>query len=87
MVEVLITLLEVKYQYLKNHVNGIGYQDGKVIVTPHDFIEDSKTAEDNYKKEYADYWIDMFIKSGIGEIDENDLSFETEETDSIEGLG
>jgi hypothetical protein len=75
-----------KISILKNHVNGIGYQDGKVIVTPHDFIEDTKAAEENYKKEYADYWINMFIKSGLDEVDETDLSFDIEETDDIEGL-
>lgn len=76
-----------KISILKNHVNGIGYQDGKVIVTPHDFIEDNKAAETAYKEQYADYWMDMFIKSGLEELDENDVSFETEEVkDNIEGL-
>jgi hypothetical protein len=80
-----------KISILKNHVNGIGYQDGKVIVTPHDFIEDSKEAEKDYKDQYADYWINMFIQSGLDEVDENDLDFaieESEEFDSeeIDGL-
>lgn len=59
-----------KISIMKNHVNGIGYQDGKILVTPHDFIEDSKDAENEYKEKYSDYWIDMFIKSGLeGDID------------------
>jgi hypothetical protein len=71
-----------KISILKNHVNGIGYQDGKVIVTPHDFIEDTKEAEKDYKDEHADYWISMFIKSGLGEVDENDLDFAIEESEN-----
>jgi hypothetical protein len=80
-----------KISILKNHVNGIGYQDGKVIVTPHDFIDDSKEAENEYKAKYADYWINMFIKSGIEEVNENDLNFDVEESEltlgeEIDGL-
>lgn len=75
-----------KISILKNHINGIGYQDGKVIVTPHDFIEDNKESEKKYKDEYADFWYDMFIKSGVDGLDENDMSFDTEE-DKTQGLG
>jgi len=76
-----------KISIMKNHVNGIGYQDGKVIVTPHDFIEDNKAAETSYKEQYAEYWMDMFIKSGLEELDGNDTSFETELVkDNIQGL-
>jgi hypothetical protein len=62
-----------KISILKNHVNGIGYQDGKILVTPHDFIEDSKTAETAYKDEYSEYWIDMFIKSGLESAEDADF--------------
>jgi len=62
-----------KISILKNHVNGIGYQDGKILVTPHDFIEDTKEAEAKYKDEYSEYWIDMFIKSGLESVDGKDF--------------
>jgi hypothetical protein len=72
-----------KISILKNHVNGIGYQDGKIIVTPHDFIEDNKAAETKYKEKYADYWMDMFIQSGLDKVDENDKSFDTVDSVAI----
>ena len=43
--------------------------------------------ETTYKEQYADYWMDMFIKSGLEELDESDTSFETEVVkDNIQGL-
>jgi hypothetical protein len=45
-----------KISVVKNHINGLGFEDGKIIVTPHDFIPDTKAAIDKYKKEYSDYW-------------------------------
>jgi hypothetical protein len=49
---------------MKNHINGLGYEDGKIIVTPHGFLAGKEAAEEkvsieNYKKEYADYWKDI----------------------------
>jgi hypothetical protein len=41
---------------LKNHVNGLGYKDGKIIAVPQGYIADTKESLDNYKKEYSDYW-------------------------------
>lgn len=55
-----------KISILKNHVNGLGYQDGKIIVTPHGYIDDTKQALDEYKKEYSSYWNEVL--SGEGEI-------------------
>ena len=46
-----------KVSILKNHVNGIGYKDSKIIAVPHGYISDTKDALDKYKKEYSDYWI------------------------------
>jgi len=76
-----------KISILKNHVNGIGYQDGKIVVTPHDFIEDDKKYIDKYKDEYSDYWMDMFIKGGLEEVKEGDEEFDVEVSkEQIEGL-
>jgi hypothetical protein len=54
---------------MKNHINGLGYDDGKIIVTPHGFIAGKDTAEEKtniekYKKEYADYWKDIIGTDG-----------------------
>lgn len=44
----------------KNHINGLGFADSQIIVTPHGFItsdkKDNKAALEKYKKETADYW-------------------------------
>lgn len=65
-----------KVSVIKNHVNGMGYQDGKIIVTPQGYIEDTKQALEEYKKKYSEYW--NSILTGDGEItfqeDVNDLS-------------
>ena len=55
---------------MKNHINGLGYEDGKIIVTPHGFLAGKEAAEEkvsieNYKKEYADYWKDILGVSSI----------------------
>ena len=53
---------------MKNHVNGLGYEDGKILITPHGFIAGRESTEekksiDNYKKEYATFWSEQL---GIG---------------------
>ena len=49
---------------------GLGYEDGKIIVTPHGFLAGKEAAEEkvsieNYKKEYADYWKDILGVSSL----------------------
>jgi RecA/RadA recombinase len=39
----------------KNHVTNVA-PDGKIICTPHGFIEDTKEALDEYKKKYKEGW-------------------------------
>ena len=39
----------------KNHITNVT-PDGKILCTPHGFIEDDKTAIDEYKKAYKDDW-------------------------------
>ena len=58
-----------KVSVLKNHINGLGYEDGKIIVTPHGFLagkeaSEEKTSIEAYKKEYADYWKDIIGSDG-----------------------
>jgi hypothetical protein len=50
-----------KITIMKNHVNGLGYEDGKILITPHGFLvgkekSEEKTSIDKYKTEYAEYW-------------------------------
>jgi len=65
-----------KVSVMKNHINGLGFEDGKIIVTPHGFLpgkdatEEKKSIED-YKKDYAEYW-----KNIIGVDGEFDLKEE-----------
>jgi hypothetical protein len=68
-----------KISVIKNHINGLGYEDGKIIVTPHGFLAAKEPAEEKasvekYKKEYSEYWKDI-----LG-TDFNDVKF-TEEQD------
>jgi hypothetical protein len=48
--------IRTKISILKNHVNGLGYKDGKIIAVHNGYIPDTKEAIDEYKKQYADYW-------------------------------
>lgn len=56
-----------KISVLKNHVNGIAYKDGRIIAVPQGFIDDTKDALENYKKEYSEYW-NKILGGGEGEI-------------------
>lgn len=66
-----------KVSIMKNHVNGIQYGDGKIMVTPHGFMSartpaEEKISRESYVKEHLDY-----ISNLLGEkIDNvNDLGF------------
>ena len=58
--------IRTKISILKNHVNGLGYNDGELIAVPQGYIEDTKEALEAYKKEYSQYW--NGILSGTGEL-------------------
>ena len=62
--------IRTKISVLKNHINGLGYKDGKIIAVPHGYIEDSTESVDEYKKNYSDFW-----KEKLGTID-SDFSLE-----------
>ena len=66
--------IRTKISVLKNHINGLGYKDGKIIATAQGYIADDKDALETYKKEYSQYW--NAILTGTGEITLD----ETEET-------
>lgn len=58
-----------KISVLKNHINGLGFEDGKIIVTPHGFLSGKDTTEEKssiekYKKEYSEYWKEIIGTDG-----------------------
>ena len=46
---------KVKVAVEKNHINGIT-STGKIVVTPHGFISETKKDMDNYKKAHQEEW-------------------------------
>ena len=64
-----------KITIMKNHVNGLGYEDGKILITPHGFISGKESSEekksiDIYKSEYSGYWSEQLGTNGGFEIKE-----------------
>jgi len=56
----------------KNHINGLGYDDGKIIITPHDFILDTPNEIKKYKERYNEYWKVILGVDGDFEIIDED---------------
>ena len=57
-----------KITIMKNHVNGLGYEDGKILITPHGFIAGREASEEKksiekYKQENATFWSEQL---GVG---------------------
>lgn len=69
-----------KVSVMKNHVNGLGYEDGKILVTAHSFLKGKDNSEEKksievYKKDSEEY-----ITERLGVNPEGaDLVMETEE--------
>lgn len=69
-----------KISIMKNHVNGIGFADGKIMVTPHGFMKAKESAEEKisiqeYAKENLDYISKLF---GEKVTDVSELGFKTD---------
>jgi hypothetical protein len=69
-----------KISIMKNHVNGIGFADGKIMVTPHGFMRAKEPAEEKlsiqeYAKENLDYISKLF---GENVRDVSELGFKSE---------
>jgi hypothetical protein len=67
-----------KISVMKNHVNGIAFADGKIMVTPHGFLRAKETAEEKisreqYVKDNLDYISKLF---GEKVSDLKDIKFE-----------
>jgi len=64
-----------KITIMKNHVNGLGYEDGKILVKPHGFLSGrdkpiEKKSIEEYKEQYSDYWTQQLGTGGGFEIKE-----------------
>jgi hypothetical protein len=65
-----------KVSVMKNHINSLGYEDGKIMITSHDFMkcrtkEEEKKSREEYVKTYGAYISEIIgvSVSGIGDID------------------
>jgi hypothetical protein len=68
--------IRTRISIIKNHVNGLGFKDGKIIAVHNGYISDTKEAMDKYKKEFAEYWA---VKMGGNDFtleESKDLDFE-----------
>ena len=69
-----------KVSVMKNHINGLGYEDGRILVTAHGFLAGKDAAEEKksiekYKSEHSEYWKDII---GIGsdfKLEEESVTF------------
>jgi hypothetical protein len=68
--------IRTRISILKNHVNGLGFKDGKIIAVHNGYISDTKEAMDKYKKEYADYWGTKMGGNDFTLEESKDLDFE-----------
>ena len=72
-----------KISISKNHINGGGYEDGRILVTPQGFMHGKDDAEEkrsieDYKKEYSEY---IGKQLGVNVTDIADTQVVTEESD------
>ncbi len=70
-----------KISIMKNHVNGLGYEDGRILVTAHDFMKgrddsEEKKSIEQYKSEHGDYISNML---GVNVTDAIDVEVVTED--------
>ena len=68
---------EQKLLLIKNHINGLGYADSQIIITPHGFIKSDKRDKsdlDAYKKETSEYWAEIL---GDGNFDLEEYEVKT----------
>jgi len=67
-----------KVSVMKNHINGLGYEDGRILVTPHGFLAGKDSTEEKksiekYKSEQSEYWKNTIgIGSDFSLVEEKD---------------
>ena len=64
-----------KISVMKNHINGLGYADGRIIVTPHGFLAGKDSTEEKksiekYKGEQSAYWKEVIGTEGDFRLEE-----------------
>lgn len=69
-------------QIEKNHIGGVQSR-GKIVMTAHGFIEDTKKAIDDYKAEHKDRWFELLGSETFDLIEEGDLEEDQEITKVI----
>jgi hypothetical protein len=72
-----------KVSIMKNHVNGLGYEDGRILITAHDFMKGKNDAEEKksleeYKKIAGAYISEML---GVSTTEIEDADFVAEKVD------
>lgn len=65
--------IRTKLTVMKNHINGLGFADGKIVSVPHGFILDEQEELKKYKSETSKYWGEIL------NIDMDDSEVEMEE--------
>lgn len=66
----------------KNHINGVSTA-GKILITPHGYILDTKKALDGYKKDHLDYLANLIGGDDFElEIDESESAIELTDEDT-----
>lgn len=75
-----------KVSVKKNHINGLGFEDGKIIITPHDFILDDKKIIDKYKVEHNDYWRNILNTDGDFDLTDEEETKDTKVLKDLAGL-
>jgi RecA/RadA recombinase len=70
-----------KISIMKNHVNGLGYEDGRILVTAHDFMKGRDDSEEKksielYKSQHGDYISNML---GVNVTDADDIEVVTDD--------
>jgi len=66
---------------LKNHINGLGYEDGRILVTAHGFLAGKDAAEEKksiegYKSEQSEYWKEVIGTGGDFNLEEDGGTFD-----------
>lgn len=57
----------------KNHINGVT-TTGRIIMTPHGFIEEDPKAVDTYKKAHASEWLQVLGSTDFDIVEESEVS-------------
>jgi hypothetical protein len=70
-----------KISIMKNHVNGLGYEDGRILVTSHGFMKgkddgEEKKSLETYKKDYGTY---ISQQLGVNVTDATEVELVTED--------